>query len=321
MSLTSSMPCNLCGNQHVDLLSNQSRNGGTLQTVICTQCGLIWSDPFPHDPRQFYQDDYRLAYKNSYTPKPRHALRAGKVALERHDKIKHLLAQPCRFLDVGTGGGEFAYLIQSLGHDMHGIEPNTAYAEYSRNQYGLNLQTGFIQDAVFDNDSFDVITIWHVLEHTENPSLVLQKLAGFLKPDGCLVVEVPNAEATCQSPHSTFHEAHLFNFNFASLSKMGEKAGLRAEQHQFSDDQGNVTVFFRKAANPSPHLNLAIPDNADKISGILRSHSHGKHYCSVTPYLRFIRRQFRSIQERLTIKRYTNNRTLLDALYQSVQQS
>lgn len=319
MPLTSYQPCNLCGNQHVDVLSNQSRNGGVLQTVICNACGLIWSDPFPHDPRQFYQDDYRLAYKNTYTPKAKHVLRAGRVALERYDKIKHLLSQPRRCLDVGTGGGEFAYLIQSLGHDMHGIEPNKGYAEYSRAEYGLKLQTGFIQDATFDDNGFDVITIWHVLEHTENPSSVLEKLAGLLKPDGCLVVEVPNAEATCQSPKSTFHEAHLYNFNLATLSKMGEKVGLRVEQHQFSSDRGNMTVFFRKSQEASPITQLAIPGNAEKISGILRAHTNLRHFASAQPYVRFLRRQLRTIQERLTSKRHGSNRALLDRLYQPLR--
>ena len=69
------------------------------------------------------------------------------------------------------------------------------------------------------NDSFDVITIWHVLEHTEDPCFVLGKLRSLLKPQGVLVVEVPNIEAICQSPKSTFHEAHLFNFNLDTYAR------------------------------------------------------------------------------------------------------
>jgi len=147
--------------------------------------------PFPHDPRHFYEEDYRVDYKNTYTPTSKHILRAGKVALTRYSKIKHLLVDQQTILDVGTGGGEFAYLLKSLGHDLHGIEPNKGYAEHSVAEYGLNLQIGFIQDGQFNNESYDVITIWHVLEHTEDPCFVLSKLHDLLKPQGILVVEVP----------------------------------------------------------------------------------------------------------------------------------
>ncbi|NOV31982.1 class I SAM-dependent methyltransferase [Methylomonas sp. ZR1] len=297
----------------------RSRSGAELRSVICKDCGLVWSDPFPHDPRQFYEEDYRLAYKNTYAPKAKHILRAGRVALTRHEKIKHLLHKPQTLLDVGTGGGEFAYLIKSLGHDLHGIEPNKGYGQYSAAQYDLNLQFGFIQDAQFAENSFDVITIWHVLEHTEDPFFVLGKLRSLLKPDGVLVVEVPNIEATCQSPSSTFHEAHLYNFNLATLRRMGEKAGLVEDMHLFSEDGGNVTLFFKKAEHPADQaMGWGIPENAERISAIVRGHTNLRHYMRAAPYLRFIKRMSRSLFENRDVKGFDNNKSLLDQLYRGL---
>ncbi|MBD9359367.1 class I SAM-dependent methyltransferase [Methylomonas sp. EbB] len=297
----------------------RSRSGAELRSVICKDCGLVWSDPFPHDPRQFYEEDYRLEYKNTYAPKAKHILRAGRVALARHEKIKHLLHKPQTLLDVGTGGGEFAYLIKSLGHDLHGIEPNKGYGQYSAAQYDLNLQFGFIQDAQFAENSFDVITIWHVLEHTEDPLFVLGKLRSLLKPDGVLVVEVPNIEATCQSPSSTFHEAHLYNFNLATLRRMGEKAGLIEDRHVFSEDGGNVTMFFKKAEHPADQaMSWGIPENAERISAIVRGHSNLRHYMRAAPYLRFIKRMTRSLLENRHVKGFDNNKSLLDQLYRGL---
>ena len=319
---TSSMPCNLCGGSDVSVLATRSRSGALLRTVICKQCGLVWSDPFPHDPRHFYEDDYRVEYKNTYTPKPKHILRAGKVALTRYSKIKHLLVDRQTILDVGTGGGEFAYLLKSLGHDLQGIEPNKGYAEHSVAEYGLNLQIGFIQDAQFNNDSFDVITIWHVLEHTEDPYFVLSRLHSLLKPQGVLVVEVPNVEAICQAPKSTFHEAHLFNFNLETLRKMGEKAGLIEDRHLFSDDAGNVTMFFRKAAPDTIKADSwSIADNADRIIAAVQGHTNLKHYLAATPYLRFLRRMTRAVFEKNTVKDFDSNKSLLDQLYQNCKSS
>ena len=314
---TSSMPCNLCSDSDVFVLATRSRSGALLRTVICKQCGLVWSDPFPHDPRHFYEEDYRVDYKNTYTPKPKHILRAGTVALTRYSKIKHLLVDQQTILDVGTGGGEFAYLLKSLGHDLHGIEPNKGYAEYSVAEYGLNLQIGFIQDGQFNNESFDAITIWHVLEHTEDPCFVLRKLHSLLKPQGLLVVEVPNIEAICQAPKSTFHEAHLFNFNLDTLRNMGDKAGLVDDGHLLSDDAGNVTMFFRKAASDTIKSDdWAIADNADRIIAVVQGHTNLKHYLTTIPYLRFLRRMSRSASEKITVKNFDGNKNLLDQLYQ-----
>jgi methylase of polypeptide subunit release factors len=109
-----SIPCNLCGGTEVSILSNRSRSGKPLRTVICRACGLVWSDPRPHDARRFYEQEYRLSYKHTYRPKLKHVLRAGNVALSRFEKIEQLLSTRKAVLDVGTGGGEFAYLLQSL---------------------------------------------------------------------------------------------------------------------------------------------------------------------------------------------------------------
>jgi SAM-dependent methyltransferase len=183
----------------------------------------------------------------------------------------------------------------------------------------LNLQFGFIQDAQFAENSFDVITIWHVLEHTEDPFFVLGKLRSLLKPDGVLVVEVPNIEATCQSPSSTFHEAHLYNFNLATLRRMGEKAGLFEDRHLFSEDGGNVTLFFKKAESAVDQSgNWEIPENAERITAIVRGHTNLRHYMRAAPYLRFVKRMTRSLFENRDVKGFENNKSLLDQLYRGL---
>ncbi|WP_347988212.1 class I SAM-dependent methyltransferase [Methylomonas sp. AM2-LC] len=317
-SENSLMPCNLCENHDVSILGTRSRSGNPLRTVICKHCGLVWSDPFPHDPKHFYAEEYRLNYKNTYSPKSKHVLRAGKVALGRYQKIKHLLEEKKTILDVGTGGGEFAYLLKSSGHELFGIEPNKGYAEYSVAEYGLNLHIGFIQDSQFSLESFDLITIWHVLEHTEDPFFVLCKLRDLLKPQGVLVVEVPNIEATCQTPKSTFHEAHLFNFNLETLVKMGLKAGLIAQKPIYSEDRGNMTLLFSKALDcVQPAESWFIADNAERISHLVKNHTNLNHFFSTKPYIRFLKRMYRSVSEKVYINRLNKNKRLLDQIYQN----
>jgi len=311
-----SIPCNLCGNTDVSVLANHSRSGQPLRTVICAKCGLVWSDPLPHNPRNFYEDDYRVSYKNAYSPKPKHILRAGHVALSRYRKLQHLLSKPLEILDVGSGGGEFAYLLKTVGQAVTGVEPNKGYAEYAMAEYGLDIQVGFIQDATFQAERFNLITIWHVLEHTENPCDVLIKLHALLKPEGILVIEVPNIEALCQSPKSTFHEAHIFNFNSATLQKMAEKAGFTGMTHSVSGDGGNITLIAqKKPENAVGSRDWAIPGNSEKITKIVRTHTLTRHYMTPHPYTRLLRRIRQSLAERRGISRFAGGKPLLDRLY------
>lgn len=310
-------PCNLCGSKHVSLLARRSRSGKPLRTVICDDCGLVWSDPLPFDARQFYAEDYRLDYKGVYQPQAKHIYRAGRVALDRYEKIRKFTeTRSLKILDVGSGGGEFAYLLSRRGHRPSGVEPNRGYAEYSISEYGLDVQIGFIQDGKFADGQFDMITIWHVLEHTENPAQVLSGLHQLLAPEGVLVVEVPNVQATCQSPKSTFHEAHIFNFSLATLGRMLEKSGFANLEQIVSPDGGNLTFVARKQESPAPgSLDCTIPGNARQIIATVKSHTNLQHYSSRWPYVRLAGKIQRNLLEAQQIKGFQGGRQLLDTLY------
>lgn len=306
------LPCNLCDSRDATILARRSRSGAPLRTVACRRCGLVWSDPRPHDVRRFYETDYRVSYKGTFEPKPKHVLRAGNVALSRLAKIRAYVRPRMRVLDIGSGGGEFAYLLQSLGHDVRGVEPNRGYADYSARQYGLDVLRGFVTDVDLPDAHFDMITIWHVLEHTEDPRAVIAKLARALRPDGVLVVEVPNVEATCQSPASTFHEAHLYNFNTATLGLLAAKCGLYACSMRLASDGGNITAMLARLPVAD---DAAIPGNHARVSAVVRGHTSLSHLASPHPYRRFVQRVARSASEWVGTRRTVDARERLDDLF------
>ena len=283
--------------------------------MACVGCGLVWSDPRPHDPRRFYEDEYRVAYKGCFSPKAKHVLRAGRVALARLRAIEPLLRPGLRALDVGSGGGEFAYLLKTRGLSVVGVEPNRGYAGYAAREHGLQIERGFIDEVTLAPQSFDLITLWLVLEHTADPGGVLARLRSVLRADGVLVVEVPNVEATCQSPRSTFHEAHLYNFNEATLRRLGEKAGLRAESITLSPDGGNLTAVFRAQAECVSGSALRLPGNHARVAAAVRSHTPIRHWLRVHPYRRTFDRLYRAVEERLALLSAPRGRALLDRLY------
>ncbi|MGE0800939.1 MAG: class I SAM-dependent methyltransferase [Lautropia sp.] len=319
-AVTAGAACNLCGGFDATVLSRRSRSGRPLRTIVCRCCGLVRSDPRPHDARRFYESDYRRVYKRTFEPRAKHVLRAGKVALAKLELIRPHLRARTRVVDVGGGGGEFAYLMKTLGLDVLAIEPNRDYAGYAAREYGLMVARGFVDEVALEAASCDLITIWHVLEHTEDPADVLERLGRALRPTGLLVVEVPNVEATCQSPGNTFHEAHLYDFNAATLAARAAKTGLQVSASWLSADGGNSTAFLRPMPVDAPRAvgeQLALPGNHDRIVAIRRNHTPAAHWRSAHPYRRLAARLTRLLTEGWGTLRPLDSRRRLDALYAS----
>lgn len=310
-----SRPCNLCCSYNVETLSLNSRERKYLRTVICKECGLVWTDPIPVRTKKYYEKEYRMEYKGSVEPKLKHIYRAGMIALNRFEKIKNFLRTGTKILDVGSAGGEFVYLLSKLGYKATGIEPNIGYAEYSKQQYNLNIIIDFVEDTELKNDDYDMITLWHVLEHTENPFQVLYKLNSWLKNNGILIVEVPNIEAVCQAPANRFHIAHLFNFNLKTLEKMGNKAGFSLLEQKVSEDGGNIFMVFYKPEIQPVLEGLSIEGNYQRIIEIIRRHINLRHFLSPFPYIRFFRKIKRIFNEKKAIKGFIMGKDILEFYY------
>jgi 2-polyprenyl-3-methyl-5-hydroxy-6-metoxy-1,4-benzoquinol methylase len=305
-------PCNVCHSTDFDELSNVGRDGA-LRTVICKNCGLVWSDPFPIDTAEYYQKNYRILYKGTYSPKIKHIYRAANVAIERYKRLETHLAGKKKVLEIGSGGGEFSYLLTKKGFDVSAIEPNEGYGNYSKEQYGLNVQIGFAQNLEFTAGTFDFITMSHVLEHVDNPTTMLEKLRTWLKPNGILALEVPNVEAVCQSPKSTFHTAHLFNFNPETLALLARKTGFSVIQSVLSEDGGNLTLIAQKSE--TTNALLAIAGNYEKVFAIVKNHTVLNHYLSPFPYSRLVGKIHKIIDERHATSKFTEAKQVLDSCF------
>ena len=98
---------------------------------------------------------------------------------------------PGRLLDVGAGRGRFVAQARAAGWYAHGIEPSRRGVEGAR-ALGIELVQGGIDDAQVPAASLDAATLWHVLEHVEDPGAALERVASWLRPGGMLLVGVPN---------------------------------------------------------------------------------------------------------------------------------
>jgi 2-polyprenyl-3-methyl-5-hydroxy-6-metoxy-1,4-benzoquinol methylase len=315
-----SSQCNLCGSTEYDVLSKIGKGNEPLNTVICKKCGLVWSHPFPIDPLSYYQKHYRIRYKGTFTPRKKHIFRSAHAALGRFNILKHLLKPRCRVLEVGSGGGEFLYLLEKLGCDAFGIEPNEGYAEYAKREYQLNIKTGFLQNTEFEENLFDIVTLWHVFEHMDNPTDILKKIHSFLAADGVLVIEVPNVESTCQWPGNTFHTAHLYNFNQFTLSRMAERAGFVVVDKLTAPDGGIIRQVFKKNSAAPQNIRGEIDGNFERIKNIVAQRTTLKHYFSLYPYSRVLSKVRQWVREK-GVSKFSSGKEILDHLMKNIDRN
>lgn len=284
------IPCHLCGVSDTEEIRSRDRHGDPLRSVICRRCGLVWTDPrpSPEEVRQFYARQYRVEYKGASDPRPRQRYRNANVAIARVRTLREFLERDARILDVGAGSGEMVYMLRAIGCDASGIEPNEAYARYAAESLKLPITTGFYQDAAIAPGTLDVVTMYHTVEHLEQPRHAMDAAYRWLKPGGRLVVEVPNVEATCQRPDQQFHRGHLHHFNLTTLSAVANQAGFTVTVRWVSPDGGNIAIIATKEEAPVPAGDLA--GNHARVAGVLRSHTPLRHLFSRHPWIRPLRK-------------------------------
>ena len=138
-----------------------------------------------------------------------------------------------RLVDVGCGNGTFLATMRDLGWDVLGVEIDPEGARVARDRYGLPVFAGNLEEAGLPDESVDVVTMSHVIEHVHEPIKLLRECERVLKPTGKLIVLTPNVESL---GHRLFKEfwrglepsRHLFLFSPRSLLLTAQKAGFNA---------------------------------------------------------------------------------------------
>ena len=164
---------------------------------------------------------------------------------------------PGRLLDVGAGRGRFVAHASAAGWAADGIEPSRRGVEGAR-ALGVELQQAGIEDAAVAPGSLDVVSLWHVLEHLDDPASALERIAGWLRPGGLLVVGVPNLGSVQALVGSGgwYHldvPRHRTHFTVAGLHALLRRHGLEpvathhvlAEHNPFGLWQSLVSRFTR----------------------------------------------------------------------------
>jgi 2-polyprenyl-3-methyl-5-hydroxy-6-metoxy-1,4-benzoquinol methylase len=134
-------------------------------------------------------------------------------------------------LDIGCGSGTFLYHASRRGFIPYGLDASSEAVELARVQYGLQVRQGAVGSEVWEYHRFDFVTMFHVLEHLPDPREALLFAAGLLKPQGSLIVQVPNV-ASCQARmfgsrwYGLDVPRHLVNFTAGGLEILLNQVGF-----------------------------------------------------------------------------------------------
>ena len=142
-----------------------------------------------------------------------------------------------RLLDIGCSNGAYLAAMKERGWDVESVEFDGDAAEYARNSRNLTVTQGDVEDAVgqLAANSFDVVTMWHVLEHSFDPAAALKQIHRVLKPGGIVMLEVPNYACPLVSLFKRYWypmdiPRHLYQFTPATMKTMLTKAGFNGIQ-------------------------------------------------------------------------------------------
>jgi 2-polyprenyl-3-methyl-5-hydroxy-6-metoxy-1,4-benzoquinol methylase len=210
------------------------RNGTRFHVRPCQACARGVLDPVPHE------DGLLAAYDEAYygrgARKFVEPIQSG-IGWFRRRRVRRALRllrepdRPRRALDIGCGDGEFLDGLQRLGWECHGTELTEVTARRASAVPGLRIRTGALAADAYEPGRFDVISLWHVLEHLHDPDRTLRDCARWLGDRGLLLLAVPNLESWQARAFggAWFHldpPFHLHHFAPRSLARALAGAGF-----------------------------------------------------------------------------------------------
>ncbi len=246
--------CPTCGQAESSaFLKDVTPDGLGFTLVKCAACGLVYLNPRPalEHLMDYYPSDYgahgapeiglrqRLKILALQSNRQQTGLKGAWRAwigrqLEPMLGLEVEYVSGGQILDIGCGNGLNVWLYQQAGWEAVGLEPVDSAASLGRSM-GLQVYTGALEQVRFPTASFDVVTMYQVLEHIPNPEMTLKECRRILKPGGRLLISVPNIECF------DFHlfgsgwfplevPRHLCHYSTQTLTRLVQDSGFRVNR-------------------------------------------------------------------------------------------
>ncbi len=199
----------------------------------CNNCGLFFVHPMPTDFELSQVYSPTTKYQSNKTKKD-YRKEINQKFVRIFDELKKYIETGQKVLDVGASDGEFLFYARNNGLLPYGVEPNKTTADIA-NRNNLNVVSGFLLDCNFPKNSFDLLRLGDVLEHSNNPEKLIDECKSFLKTGGLLVVSIPNMD-------SLWAKSTYYLYSMLALPW----SVLEPPHHLLYFSKSNLDLFFEK---------------------------------------------------------------------------
>ncbi len=286
-------PCPICNKEDIASLlhtKDYSLTGDDFQIIQCANCTLEYTDPSPS--KEAIAPYYNFPSYISHTD-----TKEGLVNQIYHKVRNYTLTQKTNWvqslftghkgqlLEVGAGTGAFAHSMLKKGWKVTALEPDAASRKKALENYDINLLP--IEELFqLEPAKYEVITLWHVLEHVHDLNAYMKTFHSLLKPNGRLIIAVPNYTSYDAGFYMNFWAAydvprHLYHFSPLSMHYLAKKhkmsivqklpmwfdsfyVSLLSEKYKESGIIGMMRAFFIGCIS-----NLTALSNVDRGSSMI----------------------------------------------------
>jgi len=235
--------CPCCHTESPFYFCSKDYNRNITQEIFnhyrCHQCGLIFIAPVPVNLSDYYPEAYH------FVPESSEYLEEGSKPEKYKIEIVQRFSEKGRLLEIGPSYGSFTYLAKKAGFEVEAIEMNAQCCQFLNEVIGVNAINS--DDPIVtlgQMKPYDVIALWHVVEHLPDPWPTIDAICMSLKPGGIVVLATPNPNSFqfnimgSRWPHVDAPR-HLMLIPMKLLSEKLESLGMKAELIT-TTDQGSI---------------------------------------------------------------------------------
>lgn len=282
----SRVPCNLCGSDRFEVvlpaleavdqaLSERYRSSSDDicrdQVVRCRDCDLVYINPRP--PPESIHQGYAEAVDETYVSQAEGRLHAFRRIARQISRWKDPAGG--RLLDVGAAAGFFLVAAREQGWKVEGIELSSWLAAWAKQHFDLTIHTTPLQEGQFPPDHFDVVTMFDVLEHVEDPKTTVRIVREVLKDDGLFVLSYPDYGSIfarlLQRRWWFLLSVHLYYFTRQTIRRLLEENGFEVIAMQRLYPSLQLGYLFERLEVYSPVVGRSLKSIARRLGAADRS--------------------------------------------------